>query len=188
MFLKNRWMLGAVLLVSVSGSALVPRTSHAILGLATGNIPMAIAGGCLLALAPSVSYGSIFLLPRQPALGLTGLFLFGVIGGNVGLVLLPNSSGYGYHYGAIRTEELKDKFGLTDEQARSFNQDRFRVNAIVNEIQGKIAALSKPEDEQVLNLSRDIWSARLPGLAKDTRVALEKINSFGSDRPQSEAQ
>ena len=108
--------------------------------------------------------------------GALGWTAFGA--GLLGVLLLPNSSGYGYHYEAIRTIEMRDRFHLTTDMVRSYNRDLQRVNVVVNEIQGVLADLNVTYTEaEATNVSKRIWAERLIDFSPATRTALHNINS-----------
>lgn len=173
----------SALFMSLALVSSTSRPSHAIIGVATGNVPLMIAGGCLLATAAFTGTAAMVVDQGRfrPANGpvmasdVVGWTSFG--SALLGVILLPNSSGYGYHYDPIRTLEMRDRFHLTNDQARSFNRDRTRINVVVNEIQGQLVAHPEFTEDQQVQLSKDIWAARLPGFAPETRSALQNINA-----------
>jgi hypothetical protein len=139
--MKN-FLKAAVL--SVLMVAMPMTKSHAIVGVATGNAPLALAG---LA-SPAVGYGMVFVGAETGMcheFACLNFFAFGILAG----IVMLDEEGSSLTFKEI-SKETANEFNISLKEMNTYNNELDEVNAVFEEVTSQLDADSTIEDSEAL--------------------------------------
>jgi hypothetical protein len=173
--------------MAVSTAFFAPKRSEAIIGLATGIAPLAIAG--VVVAVVGVPLGIGFGVGRHvggprrgpgryphPGRG-HGRVLHGVFTGialtAIGIVLLEDGS-ESIQFQPLNLQQ-SDEFGLTPAERAAFNSSTEELNAMAEDAGLTVQKNISSGEEEAIKASAELWKANLEREAPELRSALAKI-------------
>ncbi len=174
--MKNRtWLRGFLALSMAVGLASPPREAHAIAGIATGLIPVAVVGGVLIAAGASLAIGL-----RVDTSSCSGLYcglaevvidlLVALPLAIAGLIMLDESGQSRPNFTAINEAEAL-QLRITAEQAEIFNSEIEELNAARETVEAAV----DPQDPRVGETIVKEWKEILKDFAPETAQVLKAI-------------
>lgn len=145
---------------------LLPATkSHAIVGVATGNAPMALAG---LA-SPVVGYAGVFVGAETGIcheFECLTIFALGIIGG----LILLDEEGAEVSFEKISLEQAS-KLKLSQKEITIYNSEIDEINAVFEEVSNELAEDSTIDD------ARNIWQEYKEYLSPESFKVMQSLNN-----------
>lgn len=155
-----------------------PRQAHAIIGAATGDVPMIVIGCLYLGLGVAAfTYSAVDTdgFRRFDHYLDSTLLVLSVGAVLSGIVFLDESTGTAA-YGPL-SEELITGAQLTEDEVMAYQLELPELNRALYATAGDLAERGARTMEDVLTHD-DAWQARAAGLMPETRSALVKLGSF----------
>ncbi|MGK5088624.1 hypothetical protein WDW86_13785 [Bdellovibrionota bacterium FG-2] len=177
MFQKSFLVL--VLCALVTSSALAPKRAHAVVGLATANVPAMIVGGALLAVGGGLVLDAA--IPRKPInpvgevlrafVGAVELLAGGTLG-IAGLVVLDQEGSKEIAFSELSIEQAT-ALSVTDESREVYNQELEELNAIKDSVASDLSGDQHPTIEK----SAELWNSYKANLSPATLEVMGKVLS-----------
>jgi hypothetical protein len=172
-------LLAGLMAVSMGFAATmaVPQRAHAVLGSATGLVPLAVVGGVIAVLGPVTLAGTYLAVTTAPSNGTVAAFAYGgLLGGGamliIGLMLLEDGT-QSLEFRSVSDAQALD-LGLSAEEQSAFNGNREELGAMYQEALLAAQHAVNGGSEAVMDASRASWDE---SLGNDTvlRSALAKV-------------
>jgi len=152
-----------IALLTITILALPSNKTHAIVGVATGNAPMPLAG---LA-SPALGYAGVFVgaeLGLCHEFACLNIFGLGIIGG---LVLLDEEQA-SVSFEAIDESSAKE-MGITKREIRIYNSELDEINAVFQEVSNEL------DESSTIENSRQLWQDYSEYLSPETYKVMTKL-------------
>jgi hypothetical protein len=170
-------------MIGICGINLMPRKSHAIVGLATGMVPLMIVGGGLIVSVPLIdAIGN-----DDPLLQIFWTF-FGAISG---IVLLDDQHQVTPHFSALNAQSAQSLQIDPATEMTAYNEALPTINAINQTIVSETNQYNKPEVslDQVATFVTQEWNTYSAVLSPAALSALKKVQAnVGATVNQAQAQ
>ncbi len=168
-------VLGAL----ITSSTLSPKKAHAVVGIATANVPVMIVGGALLAVTGGLLLDAAIPDKRlnpvgrvlDAFVGAAEILAAGAIG-IAGLVLLDQEGSSGLTFSEISADRAL-ALGVSQESLEVYNHELEELNAIKDSVASDLANDQHPTIEK----SAELWSGYKANLSPATLEVMGKILS-----------
>jgi len=173
------------LALAVTSVIAPPRPAQAIVGLATGNAVLAIAGGAVLAIGTAITVATLSHPTEPNGNSITDVveamdadfssIAIGVLVGIGGLVLLDQGGSMVPQYATLTDTQIA-KMGIASQDAREMNEQLPEINALVQNI--AFAAQDAATTSEATEISKNIWAANQDQFTPGALRALVQVSNY----------